>query len=57
MKPIVGSIVALVTPMHEDGFLDAPARFVQRIVAVREDRPDGPPARRLLAPGRAADDG
>ena len=25
MKPIVGSIVALVTPMHEDGSLDAPA--------------------------------
>ncbi|HEY1091402.1 MAG TPA: 4-hydroxy-tetrahydrodipicolinate synthase [Burkholderiaceae bacterium] len=25
MKPIVGSIVALVTPMHEDGSLDEPA--------------------------------
>ncbi len=24
MKPIVGSIVALVTPMHEDGSVDYP---------------------------------
>jgi SAM-dependent methyltransferase len=32
----------------EDGFQDAPARFVQRIVAVREPAPDsGPPRYRL----------
>ena len=34
MNPIVGSIVALVTPMHEDGF--GGGRYVQRIVAVNE---------------------
>ena len=48
---LTGSIVALVTPMHddgsvdypalrvvayEDGFADNPPRFVQRIAAVRE---------------------
>lgn len=38
------------TVAYEDGFLDAPARFVQRIAAVRETpQPDAPP-RHLLAP-------
>jgi SAM-dependent methyltransferase len=50
-----GELLDAVRPLrvvaYEDGFLDAPPRFVQRIVAVREDRSDGPPARRLLAPG------
>ncbi|HEY0821277.1 MAG TPA: class I SAM-dependent methyltransferase [Rhizobacter sp.] len=36
---------------YEDGFLDAPERFVQRITAVRP-APAGPvPARHLLTPG------
>lgn len=30
---------------YEDGFLDDPARFVQRIAAVRGGPPGGPPAR------------
>ena len=34
----------------EDGFLDGPARFVQRLVAVRPAPPDGLPPRFLLAP-------
>ena len=34
----------------EDGFLDSPERFVQRIAAVRA-LPDGPAARHRLAPG------
>ena len=32
----------------EDGFLDAPPRFVQRVVAVREAASDGPPPRHRL---------
>lgn len=37
---------------YEDGFLDPPARFVQRIAAVRPVLPDGPPRHRLQpAPG------
>ena len=36
---------------YEDGFLDAPARFVQRIAALREDRPAPGSARRMLVPG------
>ena len=39
---------------YEDGFLDAPPRFVQRIVAVREVPPAGAPARHRLADGPAA---
>lgn len=39
---------------YEDGFLDAPARFVQRVVAVRlVDGADGPPRFALTAPGLA----
>ncbi len=34
---------------YEDGFLAEPARFVQRITAVRELAPAGTPARYLLA--------
>ena len=41
MTPITGSIVALVTPMHEDGFVPQPERFVQRIAAVRPGMPTG----------------
>ena len=33
---------------YEDGFLDEPARFVQRITAVRELPPPGGPSRHLL---------
>ena len=36
---------------YEDGFLDAPARFVQRVAAVREGAPGGLPARYDLAAG------
>lgn len=32
---------------YEDGFLDGPARFVQRVVAVRPAPPDGPQPRDL----------
>ena len=44
---------ALRTVAYEDGFCEAPDRFVQRLVAVREALPDGsPPARhRLYAAG------
>ena len=42
---------------YEDGFLDGPARFVQRVVAVRPAlaaAPAGPPPRHpLAAPGPA----
>ncbi|EHR71657.1 methyltransferase family protein [Burkholderiales bacterium JOSHI_001] len=34
---------------YEDGFADAPARFIQRVVAVREP-PADPPARHRLLP-------
>ena len=37
----------------EDGFLGDPARFVQRLVAVRPAPPDGLPPRYLLAPAAA----
>ena len=33
---------------YEDGFLPEPARFVQRIAAVRELPPSGAPSRHLL---------
>lgn len=33
---------------YEDGFLDHPARLVQRICAVREEAPGHPPVRRSL---------
>lgn len=38
---------------YEDGFCENPDRFVQRLVAVREHRPDGapPPRHRLESPG------
>jgi len=36
---------------YEDRFLDEPARFVQRIVALREGRSERPAARRMLATG------
>ena len=32
----------------EDGYLDGPPRFVQRIAAVRETAPAGPPPRYAL---------
>lgn len=35
---------------YEDGFLPAPARFVQRIAALREPEQTGPPARYCLLP-------
>ncbi|MFN3376268.1 MAG: class I SAM-dependent methyltransferase [Burkholderiaceae bacterium] len=35
---------------YEDGFLDAPARFVQRVAAVRETLHTDAPPRHLLAP-------
>ncbi len=38
----------------EDGFLDGPARFVQRVVAVRATPFDGPPPRQPLTPPAAA---
>jgi SAM-dependent methyltransferase len=34
---------------YEDGFLDAPARFIQRVAAVREAASHGVPVRRPLA--------
>jgi SAM-dependent methyltransferase len=38
---------------YEDGFLDAPPRFVQRVAAVRELRAAGSPARFALTPPAA----
>ena len=53
-----GELLAAVRPLrvvaYEDGFLDAPARFVQRITAVRPGLPDGLPARYPLQPGPPA---
>lgn len=44
-----GELLAATAPLrvvaYEDGFLDEPARFVQRIAAVRGGPPGGPPAR------------
>ena len=41
---------------YEDGYLDSPPRFVQRVVAVQPARADGPPPRHALsAPGPAPD--
>ncbi len=37
------------TVAYEDGFLDSPPRFVQRVVAVKPTAGDGPPARHALA--------
>ena len=39
---------------YEDGFLDAPPRFVQRIAAVREPPADAPRATALAGRRRAA---
>jgi len=38
---------------YENGFLDAPPRFVQRLVAVKPGRAATPPARHHLPPGAA----
>lgn len=42
---------------YEDGFLAAPERFVQRIVAVREPSFGGEPARHPLCPSPSGDSG
>ena len=47
---LLGACEALRVVAYEDGFLDSPERFVQRIVAVRA-LPDEPVARHRLAPG------
>lgn len=48
---LLGAAVGLRIVAYEDGFLDGPPRFVQRVCAVRESEPlpaGTPPVRRLL---------
>ncbi|MFZ4651842.1 MAG: class I SAM-dependent methyltransferase [Rubrivivax sp.] len=45
---LLRSCAGLRVVAYEDGFLDHPPRFVQRICAVREDAPALPPVRRGL---------
>jgi hypothetical protein len=48
---LLTACAALRTVAYEDGFLDLPARFVQRIAAVREPAHPGQPVRyRLTTP-------
>jgi SAM-dependent methyltransferase len=49
---LLGAAAGLRIVAYEDGFLDAPPRFVQRVCAVRESEPaweGAPPVRRALA--------
>ena len=45
---LLAACAALRTVAYEDGFLDLPARFVQRIATVRETDPPSPPVRYRL---------
>ena len=47
---LLAACAALRTVAYEDGFLDLPARFVQRIAAVREPVHPGQPVRYRLTP-------
>ena len=51
---LLRSVAGLRVVAFEDGFEAAPARFVQRIVAVREAAPRAPAPRHLLQPPEAA---
>lgn len=51
---LLGAVPGLRIVAYEDGFLDDPQRFVQRIVAVRELRAALPPRHRLIGPGADA---
>jgi len=46
---LLGACQGLRVVAYEDGFLDEPARFVQRITAVRELPQAGEPSRHLLS--------
>ena len=48
---LLGAVAGLRIVAFEDGFLDDPARFVQRIVAVRELAAGAPARHPLLGPG------
>ncbi len=47
---LLAACAALRTVAYEDGFVDSPARFVQRIAAVREPAHPGQPVRYRLTP-------
>ena len=51
---LLGAVPGLRIVAYEDGFLDDPERFVQRIVAVRELPAALPARRRLVGPSRDA---
>ena len=52
---LLARCASLRTVAYEDGYLDSPPRFVQRVVAVRPAPADGPPPRHALAaPGHDA---
>ncbi|MBW8465272.1 MAG: SAM-dependent methyltransferase, partial [Acidovorax sp.] len=46
---LLGACQGLRVVAYEDGFLDEPARFVQRVTAVRELPQAGEPSRHLLS--------
>ena len=51
---LLGAVSGLRIVAYEEGFLDDPERFVQRIVAVRERVADLPARHRLVGPGGEA---